>query len=90
MPVRGALVVERAALDLTGGSSPLCTPNEGPSLLFWVKMRPEGPKPEAQRDDSGGEVSGGVWEAEGSGGVLQTPPAGSGAEPWPLKGLLYS
>ena len=27
--------------------------------------------------------------AWGSGGVLQAPPVGSGAEIWPLKGFLY-
>jgi len=63
----------------------------GARLLFWVRARPEGPKPKAQRTDSGGRVL-------GKGQPAPSPPArGSGALPSgvcskapaePLKGFL--
>ena len=39
-----------------GGSSPLCW--QGPRLMFRVRVKPEGPKPEAQRAESDGGVLG--------------------------------
>jgi len=47
----------------------------GQASYFWVRARPEGPKPKAQRADSGGRVL-------GKGQPAPSPPArGSGALP---------
>jgi len=59
----------------------------GQAFYFGPGARVEGPKSEAQRADSGGRVLGEAG-SQSSGGALLAPPAGSKAEPRPLKGFL--
>jgi len=62
--------------SLIGGSSPFCL--EGTSFLFRFRVRPEGPKPEARRAESGlgfgaGEASSLPHQLEDLGSAASSP-----------------
>ena len=70
-----------------GGSSPSCC--EGPSLQFWVRARPEGPKPSEAQTADGWGFGGGHW-LRGLGDRCKLPQWGPGRSRGREKVLLHS